>query len=99
MRDMSNTDKKRDEAKRKQELQALQEKADWEWLLEDERGRRILYRTLGFCGIHRGVFEPNAMRLSFLEGQRNVGLYLWDKVARYVPRRVAQIIEMRDSDA
>jgi hypothetical protein len=98
MRDMS-TDKKREEAKRKQELQALQEKADWDWLLADERGRRILYRTLGFCGIHRSVFEPNAMKLSFLEGQRNVGLYLWDKVARYVPNRVAQMIEMRDSDA
>lgn len=93
------TDKKREDAKHKQEMQALQEKNDWQWLLSDERGQRILYRALGFCGIHRSAFTANALTQAFNEGQRNVGLYLWERLARHVPEKLPRIMEMRDSDA
>ena len=92
------TNDKRAEAKKKQEQAAQREKNDWEWLTADERGLRILHRAMGFCGVFRNGFNPNALTMSFGEGQRNVGLYLWDRLARFTPEVVPQFLKMRDSD-
>lgn len=89
----------RDNAKKRQEQAALVEKNDWEWLTSDERGLRVVYRTLQICGVFRSGFNPNALTMSFTEGQRNIGLYLWDRMARHVPEAIPTILNMRDSDA
>ena len=36
----------REDARKKQEKAALQEKNDWEWLTSDERGLRVLHRVM-----------------------------------------------------
>lgn len=89
----------RDNAKKRQEQAALIEKNDWEWLTSDERGLRVVYRILQICGVFRSGFNPNALTMSFTEGQRNIGLYVWDRLARYTPETIPELLTMRDSDA
>lgn len=89
----------RENAKKRQEQASLIEKNDWEWLTSDERGLRVIYRVLQICGVFRSGFNPNALTMSFTEGQRNIGLYLWDRLARHVPQAIPTILEMRDGDA
>ncbi len=88
----------RENAKERQEKAALIERNDWEWLTSDERGLRILQRVMSICGVFRSGFNPNALTMSFTEGQRNVGLYLWDRMARHVPEAIPELLKMRDSD-
>ena len=88
----------REDAKKKQQEAALQEKNDWEWLTGDVRGLRVLHRILTVCGVFRSGFNPNALTMSFSEGQRNVGLYVWDRLARYVPDVTTEILRMREKD-
>lgn len=89
----------RDNAKKRQEQAALIEKNDWEWITSDERGLRVVYRVLQICGVFRSGFNPNALTMSFTEGQRNIGLYVWDRLARYTPETIPELLTMRDSDA
>ena len=87
---------KRDEAKKRQERAAQIERNDWEWLTSDERGLRILWRTMSLCGVFRAGLNANALSMSFAEGQRNVGVYLWDRLARYTPDKIPAFLTMRD---
>lgn len=88
----------REDARKKQEKAALQEKNDWEWLTSDERGLRVLHRVMTMCGVFRSGFNPNALTMSFSEGQRNIGLFLWDRMARYVPETIPELLKMREKD-
>lgn len=89
---------KSEEAKRKQERQALREKNDWQWLLADERGQRIVRDLIARTGVMRQTFQPNAMTVAFAEGQRNEGLFILDRVGRYAPSVLPVLFSMRDDD-
>ncbi len=89
---------KREDARKAQEQANLREKNDWEWLVSDVRGLRILYRVMAVCGLFRNGFNPNALTMSFTEGERNIGLYLWDRMARHVPDSIPEFLKMRESD-
>lgn len=47
---------------------------DLKWLMSDKRGRRFMWRLLAGTGVYRSSFVTNAMQVSFLEGQRHIGL-------------------------
>lgn len=49
------------------------EKDDWKWLMSSPRGRRIMWRLLGWTGMYRSSFTGNSETF-FREGERNVGL-------------------------
>ncbi|WP_343684009.1 hypothetical protein [Asticcacaulis sp.] len=59
--------------KKADEKLRAQTKADWDWLMADARGRRIIWALLEFCGVFRTSFTGNSETF-FKEGQRNVGL-------------------------
>lgn len=69
-------DKKQKEIREKQKQSLLQEANDWEWLLADERGRRIVLNLLSAAGVYRTSFDTNALKMAFMEGRRNFGLYI-----------------------
>lgn len=55
------------------------ELADVKKLLQQEWGRRFLWRVLDHSGLHRTSFTGNSTTF-FNEGQRNLGLWLVDEV-------------------
>jgi len=62
---------------RKQEnLRAVQDGMDLSWVMGDPRGRRFVWRLIGFCGIHQDSFSTNALTMANAEGRRKVGLFL-----------------------
>ena len=95
---MDKKDPKAQDVKRKQELLAIRERQDWKWLLSDERGVRIIDQLVSHAGVFRSSFAPNAMTQSFVEGQRNEGLYILDRVGRFAPEVVSVLFKMRDND-
>lgn len=95
---MNKFEAKAQDTKRKQELAAIREKEDWKWLLSDERGVRIVNQLIAHTGAFRASFAPNAMTQSFVEGQRNEGLYILDRVGRSKPDVIPVLFAMRDND-
>jgi hypothetical protein len=55
------------------------ELADLKKLLQQDWGRRIVWRVLDYSGLHRTSFTGNSTTF-FNEGQRNIGLWLVDEV-------------------
>lgn len=75
----------------KQETQARKrlvrevEIADLKWLMSSKRGRRIMWRLLDLSGPFRLSFDPNAMKMAFNEGNRNLGNQLFNEVMTLCP--------------
>ena len=70
---------KREQAEKLRLLQSLTDAKDLETLLELPEGRRFFRRLLAQCGLGRISYTPNdSYHTAFLEGQRNVGLWVED---------------------
>ena len=50
--------------------------SDLAWMLNDARGRRIVWEILSQCGIFQGSFTTNGSATFFQEGRRHIGLWL-----------------------
>lgn len=64
----------REAAGQAQELAAKREAADFRWLMNDPRGRRIVWAQLSASGVFRTSWSPDAMQMAFNEGHRSHGL-------------------------
>lgn len=65
------------EAKKKNdELLLRQQSEDFEWLMSDKRGRRIVRNLLEDAGVWRSTFSETPTIAAFKEGRRNLGLRL-----------------------
>nr|DAR66801.1 MAG TPA: hypothetical protein [Caudoviricetes sp.] len=65
------------EAKKKNdELLLKQQSEDFEWLMSDKRGRRIVRNLLEDAGVWRSTFSETSTIAAFKEGRRNLGLRL-----------------------
>lgn len=62
-----------------------QEAADFVWLMNDPRGRRIVWRALAAAGVFQSSFDPNAMTMAFAEGRRSEGLRTLARVHELCP--------------
>lgn len=63
-----------------------QANADFLWLMNDQRGRRIVWQLLANAGVFKISFDPtNAMQTSFAEGRRSEGLRLLAQVHSLCP--------------
>lgn len=56
------------------ELQRFED--DVQWLMDDFRGRRLMWRMLEKCHVFRSVFNTHGGLMNLNEGQRQVGLFL-----------------------
>jgi hypothetical protein len=64
---------------------AKQEAADFLWLMNDPRGRRIVWRQLAASRVFHSSFDPTAMNMAFNEGRRAEGLRLLGQVHSLCP--------------
>jgi lambda repressor-like predicted transcriptional regulator len=84
-------DDQAEEQARKGRLDRLardQAREDLQWVMADKRGRRFVARLLDKAHVGRSSFvSANAMTVSFLEGERNVGLALQTEVLDVCPTR------------
>lgn len=59
--------------------------ADIQWLMSSKKGRRILWRLIALSGTFHLSFDPNAMKMAFNEGKRNLGNQLFDEIMTHCP--------------
>lgn len=72
--------------------QIEQEGLDWTWLLNDQRGRRIVWRLLSGAGVFKAVFQPGDPHVtSFRDGMRNQGLSVLNLVFVHAPDAFARM--------
>ena len=71
---------------------------DFKWLMDDKRGRRIMWRLLERTGVFRSSFTGNSETF-FLEGQRNVGLMLMAQIHDACPEKYTAMLEEQKHDA
>lgn len=65
------------EAKKKNdELLLRQQSEDFEWLMSEKRGRRIIRNLLEEASVWRSTFSETPTIAAFKEGRRNMGLRL-----------------------
>ena len=62
------------------------EKSDFEWLMSDPRGRRIMFDLLAFCRVFKPSYTGNSETF-FNEGMRNVGLKYFLAVNQFCPEQ------------
>lgn len=75
------------------------EREDLRAVMSTPAGRRECWRLLTMCGVYRTSFVSGAeqpLQMAFNEGQRNVGLWMTDRLTRLVPQLY---IQMRDESA
>lgn len=81
-------------------LRRDQECEDFKWLMQDRRGRRVVWRLLDKAGVFRTSFNvPNAMQVSFNEGQRNLGLLLLAEIQELCPDKFHLMTKEAKDDA
>ncbi|MDR1351522.1 MAG: hypothetical protein LBJ59_12250 [Zoogloeaceae bacterium] len=73
------------EAKRRIDLEAESEVSDWEWLMSDKRGRRVVWRLLERAGVLRSSFATDPLIMAFNEGRRDYGNYVFSVVNAVCP--------------
>lgn len=57
-------------------VERLSDVAKLQWLMEQETFRDFMWQVLTHCHVFKSVFDQNYGRMSLLEGERNVGLWL-----------------------
>jgi hypothetical protein len=67
--------------------------SDLRWLMEQKRGRRIVWRLLEETRIYHSSFNTSGGVMAFNEGQRNVGLKLLSQLLTYAPGTYALLLE------
>lgn len=72
-------------ARRERELE------DLKWLMAHAEGRRIIVRILEQTHVYRQSFDTNGAKMSFNEGERNVGLWVTSELMAAAPDKFVQL--------
>lgn len=80
----------REDADRRKFIAQQQQADDVAWLLNDARGRRLMWSWLEYCGVFRTSMTGNSQTF-FNEGVRNVGLMLLGNVMSHKPEAFSQM--------
>jgi 3-oxoacyl-(acyl-carrier-protein) synthase len=71
---------------------------DLTWLMSSKKGRRIVWRLLDLSGPFRLSFDPNAMKMAFNEGNRNLGNQLLNEVMTHCPEMYPVMVKEQRND-
>jgi hypothetical protein len=55
-------------------------------------GRDWIYEMLSLCHVYSSSFDGNALRMAYLEGERNVGLRMMADVVQASPDRYLEML-------
>jgi hypothetical protein len=80
------------ELKAKQSLLARQTDDDFLWLMNDKRGRRIIWSQLVRAKVFNSTFDTHGGRMNLNEGMRQHGLYLLGEINRLCPDLYAKVV-------
>jgi hypothetical protein len=70
---------------------------DWKWLMNQPRGRRLVWRLLSRAGIYRSSFTGEALSSAFNEGERNLGLRINALLTEHCPASYGKmLVEQKD---
>lgn len=72
--------------------------ADVKWLMSSRRGRRVMWRLLELSGPFRLSFDPNAMKMAFNEGNRNLGNQFFNEVMNLCPELYPVMVKEQQND-
>jgi hypothetical protein len=78
--------------KEQERRRAIKARDDFLWLMNDERGRRLMWDWLGDAGVFRSSFEPSS-RIYFNEGMRNFGCKLLAQINNECPDLYLQMVK------
>lgn len=72
--------------------------ADFRWLMESPRGRRLVLRLLERTAlfrtsVRRGVLTDEPLDLAFAEGQKDIGYRVFGLIQSVCPEKYALMIE------
>ena len=95
--DITGRDAQREAAKASTSLSAAKAASDVQWLMADERGRRIVYRLLSRTGVFRSTFVTSD-GLQFAEGRRSVGAELLAIINDACPHEYGKMISENRHD-
>lgn len=88
------------EMRRAERLKADQDCEDLKWLMSNKQGRRFMWRLLAKAHLGKSSFvAPNAMTVSFLEGERNIGAYFQAEVLEVCPTRYLEMLKEHQDNA
>ena len=79
-------------SERRAELEALAR------LMDDPAGRRWVRNTLAACHVWDTSFATNAIRMAFLEGERNQGLRLQAEIMEAAPEQFIEMLKEYGSE-
>jgi hypothetical protein len=88
MIDERDEDEQRGEIERKrleEGVSRLNEVEQVKWLMEKQPFRDFIWRVLARCNVFASVWDQNYGRMSLMEGQRNIGLWLLKELAEASP--------------
>ena len=90
--DIAGHEKSQRERQKRQRSDAYMEDDDMKWLMGSRQGRRIMHRVLDRAGIFRTSFTGNSETF-FREGERNVGLILFNQIMVACPESFTQMMK------
>ena len=96
--DLRSQQEQKQEAEARKLLAREAEKADLKWLMSSKTGRRIMWRLLDLTGPFRISFDPNAMKMAFNEGNRNLGNQLFNEVMTLCPELYPVMVKEQRND-
>ena len=96
--DLRGQERKKAKAEQHARFVSQRDRDDFKWLMDDRRGRRIMWRLLERTGVFRSSFTGNSETF-FLEGQRNVGLMLMAQIHDACPEKYTAMLEEQKHDA
>lgn len=82
----------REKAEHEALLAQQREEDDVRWLMNSERGRRLVWQWLADAGLFRTSYVGDALAIAFAEGQRNQGLKLHALVMQHAPNQFIRML-------
>lgn len=90
--DFAGQEAARDARIRREKLIADQRDDDFKWLMQSQRGRRLMYWLLGASGVFRSTYAQPASAAGFMaiamahaEGRKDIGYMLMGQINRICP--------------
>lgn len=57
----------------RQQIQRDKEMNDLRWVLSDPRGRRFIWRLIGWCKVFESIFDPSGSKAFYNSGRQDIG--------------------------
>ena len=95
--DLDEVAKAKEEAELEARKRRENEVADFQWVMSDARGRRLVWRLMREAGVFHSSLSDNALELAANEGRRRQGLLLLDEVMKVCPQHWISMIKDQTS--